>query len=219
MRSFGEEACVHPGRVRVEWFRRLADVPGVSYVGSSTVDRTKLDGHDLEPEVQEFEFDSKARRSLSWPLEGGSSTSASPVHRRAFSESKASPATELRRLEETLELPGKLSDYHFAIQGACQRVFDGRRQDFALLGEVERLCWLDVSLIEAYPEVAEYEPGKFFRVVGYELLMRLYEGEGYFAEALEVAERSALLGQEHSLDRAQRLRKRLAELEAEDEPR
>lgn len=202
----------------VEWYRRLADVPRVSYTGSSTVDRTKLDGHDFEPERREFEFGGKVHRSLYWPSKEGGSTSASPVHQRAFGGDKASARVELRRLEETLELPGELSDYHFAIQGTVQRVFDERRQDFSLLEEVERLCWLDIALIEAHPEVAEYEPGKFYRVVGYELLMRLYEGEGYFAEALEVAERSARLGQEYSLDRAERLRTRLAELKAEDEP-
>lgn len=203
----------------MEWYRRLADVPGVSYAGSSTVDRTKLDGHDFEPEVHEFEFDGKVHRSLSWPSAGGDSTSASPVHQRAFGGDKASTHVELRRLEETLELPGELSDYHFAIQGTAQTVFDGRRQDFSFLEEVERLCLLDITLIEAHPKVAEYEPGKFFRVVGYELLMRLYEGEGYFAEALEVAERSARLGQEYALDRAERLRSRLADLAAEDEQR
>lgn len=202
----------------MEWYRRLADVPGVPYAGSSTVDRTKLDGHDFEPEVHEFEFDGKVRHSLSWPSASGNSTSASPVHQRTFGGDKAPAHVKLRRLEETLELPGELLDYHFAIQGTAQTVFDGRRQDFALLEEVERLCWLDIALIEAHPYVAESEPGKFFRVVGYELLMRLYEGEGYFAEALEVAKRSARLGQEYSLDRAERLRARLAELEAEDEP-
>ncbi len=54
-------------------------------------------------------------------------------------------------------------------------------------------------------------------MVGYDLLMRLYETEGYFAEALELAERSARLGQEYSLEHAEKLRMRLAELEAEDE--
>lgn len=201
----------------MEWYSRLADVPGVSYAGSSTVDRTKLDGYDLEPERHESEFDGKVRRSLSWPSAGRGSTSASPVHQRAFGGDKASAHVELRRLEETLELPGELSDYHFAIQGTAKTVFDGRGQDFALLEDVERLCWLDIALIEAYPKIAEYEPGKFFRVVGYELLMRLYEGEGYFAEALEVAERSARLGQEYSLDRTEKLRRRLAEFDAEDE--
>ncbi len=201
----------------MEWFRRLADVPGVPYEGSSSIDRSELDGHDSEPTLHEFEFDGEVRRSLNWPTPGGS-TSASPVHQRAFGSRDAeSPYSALRELEETLELPGELSDYHFAIQGTCQAVFDKRRQDFKLLKEVERLCWLDVALIEAHPSVAEYEPGKFFRVVGYEMLMRLYEGEGYFAEALEVAQRSAQLGQEYSLDRAQRLRTRLAEFESEDE--
>lgn len=200
----------------MEWFRRLTDVPGVSYTSSSVVDRAKLDGHDLEPEVREFEFD-KVHRSLSWPSAGGGAASASPVHQRAFSRDKASAHTELRRLEQTLELPGELSDYHFAIQGTLKTVFNQRRQDFALIGEVERLCWLDIALIEAHPGIAEFEPGRFFSVTGYELLMRLYEGEGYFAEALEVAERAARLGQEHSLARADRLRARLVELTSEDE--
>ncbi len=203
----------------MDWFRRLADVPGVPYEGSLSIDRSKLDGYDSEPTVSEFEFGGEVHRSLHWATPEGS-TSASPVHRRAFAaKDAASPGAELRRLEETLELPGTLSDYHFAIQGTCQAVFDQRRRDFALLEEVERLCWLDVALIEAHPGVAEYEPGKFFRVVGYELLMRLYEGEGYFAEALEVAERSTRLGQEYSLARAERLRTRLAELVSDDGPR
>ncbi len=202
----------------MEWYRRLADVPRVSYAGSSTFDHTNLDGHGYEPEVHEFEFDGRVHRRFSWPSAEGGSTSASPVHQRAFGRDKeSSPGAELHRLEETLELPGELSDYHFAIQGTVKTIFDERRQDFALLEKVERLCWLDIALIEAHPEIAEYESGKFFRVVGYELLMRLYEGEGYFAEALEIAERSTRLGQEYSHDRAERLRKRLAELEAEDE--
>ena len=49
-------------------------------------------------------------------LEGGS-TSASPAHGYAFGSSEGiAPCEELRRLEETLELPGELSEYHFAIQ-------------------------------------------------------------------------------------------------------
>ncbi len=204
----------------MEWFRRLADVPGVPYAGSSTVDRTELDGHDFEPDVQEFEFDGKVRRNLDWPSAEGGFTSASPVCQRAFGRDNASAHAELRWLEETLELPGELADYHFAIQDTLETVFDGRRdwrrQVSALLEEVERLCWLDIALIEAHPKVAEYEPGEFLRVVSYEVLMRLYEGEGYFAEALEVAERAAHLGQEYSLAHAERLRTRLAELEAED---
>jgi hypothetical protein len=174
----------------MNWFRRLADVPGVPYDGSASIDRSTLARYNFEPTVSEFEYGGQVHRSLHWASPEGS-TSTSPAHERAFAARDAAPREELRRLEETLELPGELSDYHFAIQGTCQAVFNQRRTDFGLLEKVERLCWLDVALVEAYPSIAEYEPGKFFRVVGYELLMRLYEGEGYFAEALEVAKRSA----------------------------
>jgi hypothetical protein len=70
--------------------------------------------------------------------------------------------------------------------------------------------------LEAYPEVVEHEPGKFFHVLAYERLVSLYETEGDFAGALEVAERGMRLGQEYLVTQAERLRARLAELEAED---
>jgi hypothetical protein len=67
--------------------------------------------------------------------------------------------------------------------------------------------------------VVEYEPGKFFHVLAYERLVSLYETEGDFAGALEVAKRGMRLGQEEYLTiQAERLRARLAELEAEDMP-
>ena len=46
--------------------------------------------------------------------------------------------------------------------------------------------------------------------------MRLYEGEGYLAEALEIAERAVGMGQEHLSSAAEGLRANLAELEAEE---
>src|SRR4051794_19937692 len=109
----------------VQWFKRLADVPGVSYESSQTVDRTKLPGHDLEPQVLEFELSGVLHRDLSWPMSDGGSTSSSPVHQRVYhgSGQDATPRETLWRLEETLELPGNLSDYHFAIQGVCEAVY------------------------------------------------------------------------------------------------
>jgi hypothetical protein len=122
----------------------------------------------------------------------------------------------LLELYEVLELPGQLSDYHFAIQSAYTTIYERRREDLAMLEEVERLCWLDIELLEAHPEVVEYEPGTFSRVLAYEGLVSLYETEGDFAGALEVAERRMRLSQEHLTTQAERLRARLAELEAED---
>jgi hypothetical protein len=120
----------------------------------------------------------------------------------------------LQELYEVLELPGQLSDYRFAIQGAYTTIYERRREDLAMLEEVERLCWLEIELLEAYPGVVEYEPGP--RVLAYEGLASLYETEGDFAGALEVAERGMRLGQEYLATQVDGLRARLAELEAED---
>jgi hypothetical protein len=84
-----------------------------------------------------------------------------------------------------------------------------------VLQEIERLCWLDIELVEAYPETLEYEPGKCFRVSTFESLLHLYEREGYLHEAVAVAERGLRCGQDLS-GRLEDLRKRLTAMEAED---
>jgi hypothetical protein len=96
------------------WFKRLADVPNLAYEGAPEVDRTKLLGYDLEPEISVYEFEGKKHRSLRW----SNYSSASPAKSHTFDSqtADASPRTLLRRLEEALELPGELLDYHFAIQ-------------------------------------------------------------------------------------------------------
>ena len=48
----------------MDWFRRLADVPRVPYDGSSSIDRSSLDGYNLKPTVSEFEHGGKVHRSL-----------------------------------------------------------------------------------------------------------------------------------------------------------
>lgn len=113
-------------------------------------------------------------------------------------------------------MPGELSDYHFAIQSVYGAIYKRRREDLSLLEEVERLCWLDIELVESYPETVEYEPGKFYSVSAYGRLATLYEGEGNFHEALEVAERGLKMGQEHLSQIAEKLHLILEELEAED---
>ena len=195
-------------------------MPGLSYEGSHTVDRARLSGHDLEPEAQEFEeFElfHGLHSTLMWPTPEGGSTSASPVHQRVFGSGEdATPWETLQRLEETLELPGELPDYHFAIQHAYEAVYKGRRKDPSLLEEVERLCRLDMELVEYYLKSVEYEPGEIYQVVAYGRLATLYEGEGYFHEALQVAERGLSMGQERLARARDRLSLVLQELEAED---
>lgn len=108
-----------------KWYRRLAEVPRIQYEPDPSIDRSKLPGHDAVPRIHLYEFDGKQHESLDWPMKDGS-TSASPSQswetkpRRGESESKRT----LRQLRGCLELPGKLSDYHFAIQN-CHNTLEG----------------------------------------------------------------------------------------------
>lgn len=198
------------------WFPSLADVPGISYTTPQDVDRAALSGHGAVPRVFEYGFDGETRRSLVWATPGGE-TGASPAHQRAFGDGeKTSARDELRKLREALELPGALSDYHFAIQRAAETAYKGRQDDQTLIGEAERLWWLDIELVEAHPRIVEHSPGESYRVSAYEHLVRLYEGEGYLTEALEITERALEVGQQHLSPAAERLRANLAELEAEE---
>jgi hypothetical protein len=148
----------------VSWFERLADVPGVSYESSPVVARTELPGYDSVPQDWESSVTNRHDDFLMWPgVEVGSATSASPAKRHA--SERLSEEMDLRsgllRLYEALELPGQLSDYHFAIQDTCKAVYERRREDLTLLDELERLCWLDVELLEAHPEVVASPASSF----------------------------------------------------------
>ena len=106
---------------------------------------------------------------------------------------------------EALELPGKLSDYHFAIQNCHNSLKGFAREEPWVLEEVERLCWLDIRLISEYPEIITPEPiniadeelakiatarrgeRRFATVLAFQQLISMYDREGYLREALEVA--------------------------------
>lgn len=201
----------------VEWFRRLADVPGVGYEGSPGIDRSRLAGHDAVPKVHVYTFDGKRQESLWWPAKGGG-TSASPVHQLAFqTQTEESAQAILRRIHRALELPGEAKDYHFAIQGCIEALWARRRAEPDLLPEIERLCRLNIRLLESRPQIAVFEQNgerTYLRALAFEHLISLYEREGFLHEALDVAERAARLGQGEA--RLQDLRERIARLEAED---
>jgi hypothetical protein len=177
-----------------EWFRGLAEVPGVSYTSDPSVDRSKLTGYDAVPRREHFVIDGKREESLWW-----GNGSASPAH--LFSSQgleRPTRETLLRRLRETLELPGVASDYHFAIQSCVTELWKLRRDDPEIHAAVEDLCWLDIRLIEAQPQTISFErDGEtlYYRVLAFGHLINLYEHEGSLREALDVAERAARFGQ------------------------
>jgi hypothetical protein len=128
-----------------KWFRRLAEVPGVEYKPDPAIDRTQLPGYDAAPKIDRYEFDGRQRESMSWAMEGGS-TGASPAQtwKTQPREGETKAQTTVRQLREALELPGILSNYHFAIQSCHEELRHFARQEPWVLEEVERLCWLDI---------------------------------------------------------------------------
>jgi hypothetical protein len=189
----------------MEWFKRFGDIPGIDYAGDSRVDRSRLE---------------KRLKSLSWPLKGGI-TSASPAKRHAYGEGVKNHAATpelLLNMMEALELPGIASDYHFIIQGCARKLWARRREEPQVFEIIERLCWLDIRLIEARPGSVRTESGaklSFVHINAFPLLIDLYEREGLLGEALDVAVRASAFKQADK--HAQRLKERIAALESEDD--
>lgn len=120
----------------------------------------------------------------------------------------------LRQLYESLELPGELLDYHFAIQGGCSELWRLRREEPCVLGEIEHLCWLDIQLIQAYPTLFQAKNDRgFLLITTFQHLLSLYEQEGYLSDACRVAEIAVKFNQQQPV--FERIKSRLANLKAE----
>jgi hypothetical protein len=203
-----------------QWYTRLAEVPDVGYGGSS-VDRMQLPGYNAKPKVQRSSWSDDPDDILMWATADGE-TSASPASQwQSDPLPGETPAqTILRRCLEALELPGTLSNYHFILQGCHQQLWNHRRAEPWTVAEVERLCWLDLRLIQAYPKTVfkdfsgrDEEQG-YVHIMAFYQLISLYEKEGYLREALEVARIAVRFKQgDHDLERLQH---KLEQLEAED---
>jgi hypothetical protein len=182
-----------------KWFGRFADVPRLGYLGSPGVDRSTLPAHNTRPKVETYTFDGKRRETLVWPTRGGT-TSASPVQMWETKRRKGESPMEmvLRRLHEALELPGELQHYHFALLQCYEELWKDRRNEPWVVAEIERLCLIDIQLVETYPETIVFE-GKdgpmWANVPAFDRLIYLYEQNGYLHDALEIARRAARLHQ------------------------
>lgn len=178
-----------------KWYPRLAEVPKLGYEGSAGVDRTRLPGFNLKPRIQRHEWDGKVHESLMWPMKDGSTSAAPATQLESTPLPGETPArTALRHCHEALELPGTLSNYHFIIQGAHETIWKYRRREPWVVEEAERLCWLDLRLVQVHPEAITFddfvrgEGPNYPRVLAFYRLISLYEAEGYLRDALAVAE-------------------------------
>jgi hypothetical protein len=206
------------------WFRRMGDIPGLDYEPLVSIERTKLARHDAEPRVDRYEFKGRVRESLWWDDEDGEGgTSASPAHQVAFGglDKDLPTSTLLKRLSEGLELPGEASDYHFAIQGVAGALWNRRNREPEVLGWYERLNWLDIQLVQAWPDAvrdeftdAQPRRSQFYSVTAFGSLTQLYSREGLLQDALKVARLAEQFNQGENL--VADVEERLAALRAED---
>lgn len=200
------------------FFPRLAAVPGVTYSGPPNINRKKLPEAKAKPRIETFSDGGKVHSFAMWDTNEGVSTSQSPaaVH-FSIDRDSDTPSEVLTRLDETLELPGSAADYHFALLAAYEWLSKQCRTKPDLLADLERLCLLDVSLVEACPQAtslgADEEP-YMVSIPAFHHLIRIYEREGFIADALAIALRAAACGQ--GTAEQERLTSRIQELKSED---
>ncbi len=212
-----------------QWFRRLAEVPGIEYECSPNIDRSLLPEHDAVPQIGTYEssLDGKINTYISWKTDEGS-TSASPAHRWQASGripeprlNETLPQAILRQCQETLELPAILSDYHHALQSCHELLWQHRRKDLWIIAEIERLCLLDIQLVEFQNSISLERDSGFSLAWG--RLIQLYEREGNIREAFALAQRLDILyPRDESKDywretSTVKLQPRIDRLEAEDD--
>ncbi len=134
----------------MNWFRRLAEIPGVFYAGSLRVDRGSLPGRDIEPTIEAYDFDGGGQVYMRRPRSDEQS-SASPASRHAYSEEISALPCEalLRRLEEALELLGEPRDYHFIMATYCEEAYK-RRKEYLLVLDPEgaHAAWSTIGAVE-----------------------------------------------------------------------
>ena len=170
------------------WFRRFADIPGVQYQASPTLDLSRLKRRDAVPGVYRFEG---LEPSLFWEIQDGS-TSQAPAAEHSLGDFRGATVEGVRKnLAEVLELPGEPSDYHFALQSTAAHLYSRRRDDPTVLDDVERLCLLDLQLIESCPSAITWDHEghrSYYQVIAFSRLLRMYLTEGRISEAAAVAD-------------------------------
>jgi hypothetical protein len=198
------------------WFPRFADVPGVRYSPPEGLDVSKLRQRNVRPTVNRWP---DMPPSLSWPTPDGT-TSQAPAGAHGLDDPReATTARVLRTLAEALELPGEPSDYHFAIQNVVSLLWSRRAEGPQTFVELERLCWLDLQLIQVCPDAVSFEHRdgglQFFSVTTFRTLLDLYLTEGALGDAARVLELADQFGNGDTPP-ARRARERCPAFAAED---
>ena len=192
------------------WFPCFAAIPGVDYTAPAGVNAAALPGYGARPEVHRYEAFPPA---LIW-----ADTSESPAREHAYRALRGrSLDALLTRVAEVLELPGEPTDYHYSIQDAIGQLYKRRNREPHALGDMERLCWLDIALVQAQPQaflIGGDNPG-YVTVFAFQRLLELYTREGLLGDAMRVLEIAHRYGATTGRT-AQQLPDRYATILAED---
>ena len=140
-----------------QWFRRIGDVPGLSKLVLSGIDRTTLAGHDVEPSGY-YNDEGRKRLRPRWPItQDGFPVSPAEMHAskiKILGSPSGMPADIVRNAHESLELPGEPSDYLHIMSSHTGALGQEALRDPVLLKSIEDLCWLGIHLTEAIPGAA-----------------------------------------------------------------
>lgn len=219
------------------WFVRFGDIPGVDWTCPSTVDRTRLKGHDARP--QDKDWDSGW---VSWPilyerdsdrgvgidvddLDREGSSGSSPASQYPQFTGPRTVDEQLQHLAEALELPGFPADYFHLLSEAAGYLHKIRRREPRAIEDCERLCLIALDLLRACPVILDRNHSHYedededpipVWVEASRLLHRIHMDNGDPAEAEQVAVAAQdEFGQRFNHLLAQ-TRERLAALRAED---
>jgi hypothetical protein len=200
------------------WFPRFAEIPEIEYAAPKGLDFSHLAVMKITPEISYYNFDGKRRKSIMWNY-GNTSSSAAPAHGWTATQrqGESQPLFLLRQVYETLELPGKLSDYHFALQRTHDELNGFIGKESWVASAIENLCKLNIQLLEKHPETISYENENgihYARVTAFNRLIRLYETEGYLRDALEIAK--IALKFDYGYEKVEEIEDKIKLLESED---
>lgn len=163
------------------WFPRLAAMPGVTYKPPAGIDAADLPGYGSHPQIHRY---ADLPPSLWW----GETTEA-PARAHASRPLRSRSLDGLLiRLAEVLELPGEPTDYHYPMQDAILALARRGPREPRAWADFERLCWLDIELIQAQSEafrLGDDRPG-YVSLPAFGKLLNLYAQEGLLADGMRV---------------------------------
>lgn len=202
---------------REKWFPRFAEVPGVRYVPPDNLDLSSLEGRGMLPRVRRHNEGGRSYQSITWVYKDVT-TSSSPAAdwRTTKLPGESEPRMLVRQTYETLELPGVLSDYHFALQNGHDSLRKYISTESWVLSDIERFCLLNIQLIDQHPAAITFEMPEgdhYFGVSAFRTLCNLYQREGYLRDALIIAQMGERFG--FPKEEADELAARITALETE----